>query len=171
MLHSEQSFLSKNEFLHREQRSKAFFPSPIIKSRLKSWVGKWAKGTFRCYLSDLCNRRSPGPGADRGKITYRVINCGERRGGGMGGEGEWQMTIKLWTSLTSWVRLPEGTAQESEFEQALWKILRCFPGGSADKESACNAGDLGLIPGWEEPLEKGMATHSSILAWRIPWAV
>ena len=31
-------------------------------------------------------------------------------------------------------------------------------------ESAYNAGDLG----WEDPLEKGMATHSSILAWRIP---
>ena len=25
--------------------------------------------------------------------------------------------------------------------------------------------------GWEDPLEKGKATHSSILAWRIPWAV
>ena len=25
--------------------------------------------------------------------------------------------------------------------------------------------------GWEEPLEKGKATHSSILAWRIPWTV
>ena len=37
------------------------------------------------------------------------------------------------------------------------------------KESACNAGDLGLIPGGEDPLEKKMATHSSILAWRIPW--
>ena len=24
--------------------------------------------------------------------------------------------------------------------------------------------------GWEDPLEKGMATHSSILSWRIPWA-
>ena len=24
-------------------------------------------------------------------------------------------------------------------------------------------------PGWEDPLEKGMATYSSILAWRIPW--
>ena len=36
-------------------------------------------------------------------------------------------------------------------------------------ESACNAGDLGSIPGWQVPLEKGMATHSSILAWRIPW--
>ena len=25
--------------------------------------------------------------------------------------------------------------------------------------------------GWEDPLEKGTATHSSILAWRIPWIV
>ena len=44
-----------------------------------------------------------------------------------------------------------------------------FPGGSEGKESALDAGDLGLIPGWEDPLEKGMATHSSILTWRIPW--
>ena len=35
---------------------------------------------------------------------------------------------------------------------------------SYSKESACNAGDLGLILGWEDTLEKGMATHSSILA-------
>ena len=28
---------------------------------------------------------------------------------------------------------------------------------------------LGASLGWEDPLEKGMATHSSILAWRIPW--
>ena len=39
-----------------------------------------------------------------------------------------------------------------------------FPGGSGSKESTCYAGDLG----WEDPLEEGMATHSSILAWRIP---
>ena len=26
-----------------------------------------------------------------------------------------------------------------------------------------------MIPGWEDPLEKAMATHSSILAWEIPW--
>ena len=44
-----------------------------------------------------------------------------------------------------------------------------FPGGSDGKESACSTGDLGSIPGWEDPLEKGMATHSSILTWRIPW--
>ena len=86
-----------------------------------------------------------------------------------------------------------------------------FPDSSVGKESACNAGDPGSIPGlersagdgigyplqyawaslvaqlvknppsmqetwvwslgWEDPLEKGKATHSSILAWRIPWTV
>ena len=86
-----------------------------------------------------------------------------------------------------------------------------LPDGSVGKESTCNAGDPGLIPGsgrstgegigyplpyswasrmaqlvknlpvmwetwvlslgWEDPLEKGKATHSSILAWRIPWTI
>ena len=44
-----------------------------------------------------------------------------------------------------------------------------FPWGSAGKESTCNVGDLDLILGWEDSLEKGKATHFSILAWRIPW--
>ena len=44
-----------------------------------------------------------------------------------------------------------------------------FPGGSDGRESACSAGDLGSFPGWEGPLEKGRAAHSSIQAWRIPW--
>ena len=44
-----------------------------------------------------------------------------------------------------------------------------FPGGSDSKASAYNAGDLGLIPGLGNPLEKEMATHSSTLAWKIPW--
>ena len=37
------------------------------------------------------------------------------------------------------------------------------------KKSACNAGDWVQFLGQEDPLEKEMATHSSILAWRIPW--
>ena len=40
--------------------------------------------------------------------------------------------------------------------------------GSDGKESACNAGDLGSISGLGRPLGKEMATHSSILAWKIP---
>jgi len=47
-----------------------------------------------------------------------------------------------------------------------------YPGGSNGKESACNAGDPSLISGsgrFPPGQEKGMATYSSILAWRIPW--
>ena len=45
------------------------------------------------------------------------------------------------------------------------------PGGSDGKKydsKAGDAGDPGSL-GWEDSLEKGMAIHSSILAWRIPW--
>ena len=44
-----------------------------------------------------------------------------------------------------------------------------FPGGSDSRESACDVGDLVQSLSQEDPLEEGMATHSSILAWRIPW--
>ena len=49
-----------------------------------------------------------------------------------------------------------------------------FPGGSVDKESACHAMQETqetqvLSLGLKDPLEQGMATHLSILAWRIPW--
>ena len=41
------------------------------------------------------------------------------------------------------------------------------------KNPPASAGDIkdtvGSILGWEDPLEEGMATHSSIPAWRIPW--
>ena len=48
-------------------------------------------------------------------------------------------------------------------------VPNCFPCGSASKESTCNGGDLGSISGLgRSPLEKEKATHSSILAWRIP---
>ena len=43
-----------------------------------------------------------------------------------------------------------------------------FPDGADREESACNAGDLDSISGQEDPLEEGMAAHSSIPAWRIP---
>ena len=53
-------------------------------------------------------------------------------------------------------------------EYALISMIEDVPGGSDGRASMYNAGDLGSIPG-EDPLEKEMATHSSILVWRIPW--
>ena len=42
---------------------------------------------------------------------------------------------------------------------------------SAGKEFACNVGTWVQPLGWEDPLEKATASHSSILAWRIPWTI
>ena len=56
----------------------------------------------------------------------------------------------------------------------LWYLLISFQlsvywGFPVVKNPAASAGDTGSIPGGEEPLEEGMATHSRILVWRIPW--
>ena len=46
-----------------------------------------------------------------------------------------------------------------------------FPGGSGIKNLPANAGDTAQVQslGWQDPLKRGMATYSSILAWKIPW--
>ena len=44
-----------------------------------------------------------------------------------------------------------------------------FPGGSVVKNPPASSSDTGSIPGWEDPLVKEMATHSSILTWKTLW--
>ena len=55
------------------------------------------------------------------------------------------------------------------FSDLLTSILLGFPGGSEVKNLPEMQKTQVLSLGWEDPLEEGMATHSSILAWRIPW--
>ena len=57
--------------------------------------------------------------------------------------------------------------KQEGLEMADASITLGFPGGSAGKESVCNVKTWVWSLGWEDPLEKGTATHSSILAWRI----
>ena len=55
-------------------------------------------------------------------------------------------------------------------EESKYEIARvCIPSALVIKNLSANAGDVSLILCWEDPLEKEMATHSSILAWRTPW--
>ena len=62
--------------------------------------------------------------------------------------------------------------QEDPLEMGLpTPVFLGFPCGSTSKESACNAGDLGSIPGLGRAVEKGKAIHSSMLAWRISLTV
>ena len=52
-----------------------------------------------------------------------------------------------------------------------WRLFfGCPQAALVVKNSHTNDGDAGSIPGWEDSLEKDVATHSSVLAWRIPWA-
>ena len=50
-----------------------------------------------------------------------------------------------------------------------YSIVGCLPGGSVVKNLPAKQETWVWSLGWEDPLEKGMATHSSILAQRIPW--
>ena len=77
----------------------------------------------------------------------------------------------------AWCAAVHGVA-ESQVQLSDWTTMRLrvshrsrgigFPGDSDGKEFVCNAGYLGSIPGQEDLLEKEMATHSSVLSWRIP---
>ena len=60
-----------------------------------------------------------------------------------------------------------GRSTAEGIDQSL--VFSGFPCGSAGKESTCNAVDLILSLGQENPLEKEIATHSSILVYRFPW--
>ena len=51
----------------------------------------------------------------------------------------------------------------------MYMLLGSFPGGSEIKNPPAKQETWVWSLGWEDPLEKEMATHSSIPAWEIPW--
>ena len=73
------------------------------------------------------------------------------------------------THQMSWTRVLNMATASLITIVYLIRSFRGHPEHIGGKESACNAGDPVWFLGREDPLEKGMATHSSILAWRIPW--
>ena len=129
---------------------------------------------------------------------------------------QWNIEHRIFTNSLQYL-LNLCTHENPQSKHRIFLIERCpwyvqdFPGISASKESTCNAGNPGSIPGsgrspgegngyplqyswtsheaqlvknppamrgtwvqsqgWEDPLEKEIATHSSILAWRTSWTV
>ena len=64
--------------------------------------------------------------------------------------------------------MPKGKRTLGDYYEQLYS----FPGGPSGKRSFLPVQETQMRVGslrWEDPLEKAMATHSSILAWRIPW--
>ena len=90
--------------------------------------------------------------------------------------GKWQPTPLLLPGKSHGRRSLVGYSpwdhKESDMTERLHftsVYLGGFPGISAGKESACKQETLVGFLGQEDPLEREMATHSSILVWRIPW--
>ena len=78
-----------------------------------------------------------------------------------------EVLLPLQCRASDQVKGPGGSSIDSDSFQLTFTSL-CH-GGSEVKASAWNGGDLGLIPGSGRFPGEGMATHSSTLAWRIPW--
>ena len=94
----------------------------------------------------------PSISTQRPQRLQKILNVlGDHRLGGSSSVGCFIVTISL------------------SFHELDTILLWSLGHGSDGKESACSAGDLGSILGSGRPLKEGMATHSSILAWRIPW--
>ena len=73
-------------------------------------------------------------------------------------------SVLVWEIL--WTEEPGEQRIRHDLETEQQPISRT---GSDSKASVYNAGDPSSIPGSEDPLEKEMATHSSTIAWKIPW--
>ena len=82
--------------------------------------------------------------------------------------------VSFWFQIFNWQFIPTlGKLYNlcGHYTFFLYKMTRSngFLGGSGGKESAFNEGNQVQSLSWEDLLEKGMTTHSRILAWRTPW--
>ena len=164
-----------------------------------------------CTCAGLCSGSESGPGHGRHALSWeeksqqqkldRISHSGHSKLPSPASEAVWVLTCAVASTELAVILRPWG----------LFIATWGFPSSSAGKESACNRGDPGSIPGlgrpagegigyplqsswaslmaqlvknlpamqetwvwslgWEDPLEKGTATHSNILAWRILWTV
>ena len=150
-----------------------FYRKSVLNIHWKEWCWSWNSNTLGTWCKELTHWKRPW--------------CWE--GSGAGGEGDergwdgWMASPTRWTwvwvNSRSWwwtgrpsmllfmgsQRVGHDWATELNWPTPVFLVFLC---GSHGRESACNEGDLGLNSGLEDPLEEGMATHSSILAWRIP---
>ena len=83
------------------------------------------------------------------------------------------MAVSGWMGKWHWGHVP--SSQRGKFNNLREENKYClcsyrgFPGGASGKELACQCRRAETPLGWEDPLEEEMATHSCILAWKIPW--
>ena len=169
--------LQESQPRHREQQERLFFLPYTLSLSLSSNHSKDLDAIF--FFLNMC-------GSDRKEFTCSAgdpssipeLGRSPREGNGYLlqysclknpiDRGAWQATVHGIAKNRTWL---------SDFH--IHTLSRCiywslyfycgFTGSSHSKESAAVRETWVQSLGWEDPLEKGMATHSSILAWKIPW--
>ena len=122
-------------------------------------------------------------GSDRTSIVTKMVKTWpalqetqETRVQSLGWEDPLEKEMVTHSSILSWkipwTEEPGGSpwgCKESDMTKHIaWKWL-VFPGGPVAKSLPAMQETWVWSLGWEDPLEEGMAIHSSFLAWRIPW--
>ena len=130
-----------------------WFTPSLISSLKYCWVGNLKAQAYVCGTTKLCET---GILWLLRLIQLWSVNISSKK------TENWHLENTPFTSTT----ISNANNSFSRDQQLkMWVNVTWSTGILKDgKESACNAGDMGSVPGREDPLEKGMATHSSILA-------
>ena len=72
-----------------------------------------------------------------------------------------ELTVNSEEKIKAYIIIGKNLKVRKQWASPVAKVVK--------KKNVFNAGDMSLIPGQEDPLEEEMATHSRILAWKIPW--
>ena len=127
----------------------------LLPFQKRSW-GKTDKPSYQGFLGNTGGR----------KICWKFRSSNEEN------SNLYQLVFSRWQnrylSVNQSLEILKRQPGMSERNPWFSNQLLGFPGGSDGKESACSARHPGSIPGSGRPLEEGMATYSSTLAWRIP---
>ena len=123
----------------------------------------------RTWSSEHLQQSQPG----QGELHQVSLWGGSKTSGGSGGRVCLQCGRP---GFDPWVKLFHVSVARNREDKLIphkyiktYLFAQGFPGDSVSRESTCNAGDPGSIPGWGRSPGEGMAAHSSILAWKIPW--
>ena len=158
------------------RRSNQFILKEINPEYWKDWCGSWKSNALATWCEELIHLERPWCWQ-----TMMVRGEGDDRGwdGWMASPTQWTW---VWVGSRSWwwtgkpdVLQSMGCKELDMTEQLNWTPISCKSGPITETPypflylASYTAADPGSILGQEDLLENKMATHSSILAWKIPW--
>ena len=143
------------------------------KWEIDQWSGSTLQSCLDALISGSCDSTGKESACHAGDLALKRPAChalgrspGEGKGHPLQYSGLENFMDCIVRGVTkSWTQLSDFHFQDRYFPL----VTSGFPGGSTLKNLPAMQGTWVQSPGWEDPLEKEIVTHSSILTWKIPW--